>query len=106
MAKYLLLYHGGRQPESEEEGASVMQAWTEWLGGLGPSLVDGGNPFTPAAKSVRSDGAVGDGPAGSMATGYSIVEADSLDAAAEIATGCPHLAADGEISVFETFEVM
>ena len=35
MAKFLFVYHGGSAPESEEEGAAVMQAWNEWLGGLG-----------------------------------------------------------------------
>jgi len=27
MAKYLLSYHGGGMPESEEEGAKIMAAW-------------------------------------------------------------------------------
>ena len=40
MAKFLFVYHGGSAPESEEEGAAVMQAWNEWLGGLGSAVVD------------------------------------------------------------------
>ena len=27
---YLLVYHGGSSPESPEEGAKAMQAWTDW----------------------------------------------------------------------------
>ncbi|HKF37191.1 MAG TPA: hypothetical protein VKB35_09845 [Ktedonobacteraceae bacterium] len=46
MANYLLLYSGGRMPESEAEQAAVMQAWTSWFGELGSALVDGGNPTT------------------------------------------------------------
>jgi hypothetical protein len=41
-----------------------------------------------------------------MATGYSIVTADALDAAVSIAKGCPHLKSGGQITVYETFPVM
>jgi hypothetical protein len=106
MNDYLLLYSGGHMPESEEEQAMVMKAWMNWMGELGDALKDGGNPFTPAVKSIGADGSVSDGPAGSMASGYSIVKADSLDAAVEMAKGCPVLAGGATISVYETFAVM
>ena len=54
MATYLLLYSGGRMPESEAEQAAVMQAWTGWFGVLGSALVDGGNPTTGQAKTTAS----------------------------------------------------
>ena len=44
MAKYLFVYHGGSAPESEEEGARIMQAWQNWMGGIGEAIVDGGAP--------------------------------------------------------------
>jgi hypothetical protein len=44
MAKYVFVYHGGGAPESEVEGAAVMQAWTEWFGSLGSAVVDAGHP--------------------------------------------------------------
>jgi len=105
MAKFLLLYVGGGMPETEEETAQVMKAWEAWYGKLGKAVVDPGYPFTPIAKSVASNGAVSDGPAGTMASGYTIVEAGSLDEAAKMAQGCPVLQGGGDISVFETFEV-
>ncbi|MEA2557081.1 MAG: hypothetical protein QOG88_619 [Actinomycetota bacterium] len=104
MAKYLLLYSGGRMPESEAEQATVMQAWEAWFGQLGSAVADGGNPFTPASKSIASDGSVKDG-AGS-ATGYSVLEADSLDAATAMAKGCPVLQGGASIGVYETFNAM
>ncbi len=104
MTDYLLLYSGGHMPESEEEQAMVMKAWTNWMGELGAALKDGGNPFTPAAKSVSADGSVSDLPP--AASGYSIVHADSLDAAVEMASGCPVLQGGAQISVYETFAVM
>ena len=32
MAKYLFVYHGGKNPESEEEVAEVLDAWGAWFG--------------------------------------------------------------------------
>jgi hypothetical protein len=82
----------------------VMKAWTNWMGDLGSALKDGGNPFTPAAKSISAEGAVSDMPP--AASGYSIISADSLDAAVEMAKGCPVLQGGAQIAVYETFAVM
>jgi hypothetical protein len=106
MATYLLLFSGGKMPESEADQKAVMNDWTVWFGKLGNALVDGGNPFTPKAKSIASDGRVNDGPVGSMASGYSLIKADSLDAAVALAKGCPVLKGGARISVFETFNAM
>src|SRR2546422_5375942 len=89
MTDYVLLYSGGSMPETEEEQKTVMAAWNAWMGKLGSSLKDGGNPFTPASKSISPDGSVSDGGGG--ASGYSIISADSWDAAIEMAKGCPVL---------------
>ena len=65
-------------------------------------------PFTPLAKSIASDGTVSDGPGplGMMASGYTILTADSLDEAVTMAKGCPMLDGGGQISVFEAFPAM
>jgi hypothetical protein len=106
MSEYVLLYSGGQMPESDEEMAQVMQAWNDWMGTLGDGLKDGGNPFTPAAKTISPDGSVADGPVGTMATGYSIINAASLQDAVDIAKGCPVLEGGAKITVYETFQVM
>lgn len=93
-------------PQSDAERGVVLQAWGAWYGRLGDAVVDGGNPFTLSAKSVGSVGTVSDGPVGTMATGNSILKADSLDAAVEMARGCPVLQGGGRITVYETFQVM
>ena len=105
MTNFLLLYSGGSMPETEAETAQVMKAWEEWYGKLGAAVVDGGNPMR-VAKSISSDGAVSDGPVGVLATGYTIVQAESLDEAVEMAKGCPVLLGDSDITVYETFQVM
>jgi hypothetical protein len=106
MANYLLLYSGGRMPETEAEQAAVMQAWTTWFGELGGALVDGGNPTTGQAKTISNDGLVSDGSELGMASGYSIIKADSLDEAVAKAKGCPVLQGGAKIVVLETFNVM
>ena len=103
MANYVLVYHGGGMPESQEEGAKIMQAWNDWFHKLGDSLVDGGNPAS-ATRTIATDGSVSDDPSGP--SGYSILKADSLDAAVELAKGCPVLAGGASIQVVETFDAM
>ncbi len=106
MANFLLLYTGGSMPESQAEQAKVMQAWEAWFGTLGSNLLDAGNPFTPQAKSISSNGKVSDGPVGTLASGYSIIKADSLDSAVELARRCPVTQGGAQITVYETFPVM
>ena len=103
MANYVLVYHGGGMPETPEEGAKIMQAWNVWFGELGDSLVDGGNPAS-ATKTIAADGSVSDDPSGP--SGYSILKADSLDAAVALAKGCPVLQGGASIQVVETFNAM
>ena len=106
MANFVLLYSGGSMPETQAEQAQVMEAWGVWFGKIGSALVDGGNPFTPVAKTIDKNGKVSDGPVGTLANGYSIIKADSLNAAVDLAKGCPVFLGGGQISVYETFPVM
>jgi hypothetical protein len=101
MTNYVLLYSGGGMPGGEAEQKAVYAEWEAWFGKLGTALVDGGNPFS-MSKSVDSSGKVTDGPVGSAASGYSIIKADSLAAAAKVAGGCPVLKSGAKISVYET----
>ena len=103
MTNYVLLYKGGGMPATEEEQQQVMAAWGTWAEKVGQAMVDLGNPFGPS-RSIAADGTVSDG--GSGMTGYSILQADSLDDAAELASSCPIIASGGTIEVYETFQVM
>ena len=103
MANYVLAFKGGMQPESAEEGAAVMNAWMVWFGSLGEAIASPGNPFG-ASAALASDGSVSD-TAPSGLTGYTVLAADNLSAATEMAKSCPHLASGGTIEVYETVEV-
>lgn len=104
MAKYALVFHGGGMPETEEESAAVMAAWGVWMEGLGAALTDPGNPFG-SAKTINSDGSTSAGGGANPATGYTLVDADSLDAAVALAKGCPILASGGSIEVAEALDM-
>ncbi len=105
MADYVLVYRGGSMPETEEQQAQVMKAWTDWFTELGGAIKDPGNPTTPgAAQHIGADGAVSGGSPD--VSGYSILKADSLDAAVTLSKGCPVLQGGATIDVYETFEVM
>lgn len=101
MKNFLLLFSGGGMPSNEAETKALMAEWGVWFGSLGASLSDGGNPFM-GAKSISTDGKVHDGPVGSMASGYSVIKADSLDAAVAMAKRCPVLKSGAQITVYET----
>lgn len=105
MANYLLAYHGGSMPETPEAQAATMKAWETWMGGLGAAIVDGGNPVG-AARVVSAGGAVSEGGGANPVSGYSVLQADSLDAAVKMAQGCPVLAGGGSVEVCETFNAM
>ncbi len=105
MPRYLLGYHGGGMPATPEEGEKVTAAWTSWIGGLGAKMVDAGNPIG-AARSIAADGKVSEGGGTNPLTGYSVIEALSLDEAVKLASTCPQLASGGTVEVAETFNVM
>jgi hypothetical protein len=99
MPNFIIAYHGGRQPESPEEGASQMQKWKNWVAGLGDAAVNPGQPLKNT-RIVSSDGISDDGGTNPM-SGYSIVSAQNMQDALEIAKACPFLDTGGTLEVAE-----
>ena len=104
MAKYLFLYHGGSNAESEEEQAKVMQAWGVWFSTLGGSIVDGGNP-TGESSTVAADGSASAGGGANPASGYSLIDADDMEDALRKARSCPVLQSGGSVEVCATIHI-
>ena len=102
MSNYVFAYHGGKKPESPEEGAKHMAKWKAWVDGLGDAVVNPGTPLG-MSKTVSSNGVSDDGGSNPL-SGFSIVKADSMDAALEMAKGCPYLDM-GTIEVAEAMEM-
>ena len=104
MPNFLLAYHGGKAPETAEEGAKVMALWTAWFEGIGADVVDGGNPVG-MSSTVSADGVADNGGANPV-SGYSIVKAADMAAALDIAKGCPMVGdASGSVEVAEIMEM-
>jgi YCII-related domain len=101
MTNYVVAYRGGRKFSTREEGAAYMARWQTWMGGLGDSVVDPGAPLG-AGNQINAAGISERGP--DLLTGYSIVTADSLEAAVELVKKCPHLD-HGSIEVAEVMEM-
>lgn len=104
MANYLLAYTGGGMAQTDTEREAAMAAWGQWFQSLGSAVVDAGAPFGPSA-AVSPNGS-GGGAATTGLTGYSILTADSIDAAGELAKGCPVFANGGKVDVYEAMSVM
>ncbi|TMJ06765.1 MAG: hypothetical protein E6G98_14265 [Bacillati bacterium ANGP1] len=102
MKNYVLIYYGEPKFKSHEDGAKYMEKWRAWAGRFGKALV---NPVVPfkGVKAVSSGG-VSDNNSSNRLTGYSVVQADSMDAAIEMAKGCPHLE-HGTVDVAEAMEM-
>ncbi len=98
MKKYLLVVYGP-SADTEQDRAAGMAMMAQWYGALGSALVDPGAPFT-GAKTVSVDG-VG-AAVGPNATGYNVVQAESLEAAIALAQKCPLLQHGRQVTVFET----
>ena len=97
---FVFAYHGGKIPESPEEGAKHMAKFEAWVGSLGDAVVNAGHPLGKS-KTVSSSGVSDDGRSNPL-VGFSIMKAESMDAALEMAKGYPHL----EIGTVEVVEMM
>lgn len=104
MPNYLLSYHGGGMPETEEEQGKVMAAWGDWMGKLGDKLVDGGLPVV-ASKTIASDGTVTDGGGANPVSGYSVIRAANMDEAVALARDCPVFLGGASLEVGETMDM-
>jgi len=97
MANYLFAYTGGGMAQTEEERAATMAAWESWFASLGEAVVEIGAPLGPSARVANGGGEA----TASGLSGYSVLKADSLAAASELAKNCPILANGGGVDVYE-----
>lgn len=90
MANYVISF---RVPADYKPAADATEQWKAWFGGLGESLVDVGRAVTEYASA----GEVGGGESRFVA--YSVVNADSLEAALAIAKESPVMSSGGGVEV-------
>jgi len=99
MAKYVIVYVGGNQPTTPEEGQKHFAKYQEWLVALGDAAISPANPLMNT-QTIRPDGSVAQGSTTTI-SGYTIIEAESMDKALQAAKSCPFLDVDGTLEVSE-----
>ena len=97
MTRFLVTYHGGGMPEGNAAREQAMAAFAQWASKTGTALVDPGAPLGES-KTVTKD-SVEEGPASGPPGGYSIIEADSIDAAAELVQDHPFVGRGGALQI-------
>lgn len=104
MPEFIFAYHGGKIPKSPEEAEREMAAWGAWFESMGTAVVIPGNPVGQS-HTVTRDSVVQDGGANPI-SGYTVVTADTKDAAIDLAKGCPMVKdGTGSIEVAEIHEM-
>jgi hypothetical protein len=107
VAKFLFVYRNSTESYaalSPEEMQQMLQKWNAWMSeGLRQGwMLDAGDGLKKEGRVVNARKVVSDGPfieAKEMVGGFSIVQAETLDAAAGLAKGCPIFQRGGSVEV-------
>lgn len=103
MPQFVITYLGGNQPASPEEGKQHMAKYMEWISSLGDSAVSPMNPFKDT-HTINPDASAAAGSSTKM-SGFTIINAASMDAALSIAKSCPFLEIGGSMEVSELMQI-
>jgi hypothetical protein len=91
MPTYLI---SNRPPKDYRPSAEAAAQWKAWFDALGDHLAERGNPVLTRTALGRSAGET-------VLGGYTLIEADDLDAAVALAESCPMLRHGGGVEVGE-----
>jgi hypothetical protein len=100
MSKFLVTYHGSGMPDDPELLEQAKAAFGAWLGEAGDAIVDPGAPVRKVTQ-VSSGNATEPVEIG----GYSIIQADSPEAAAAVLKSHPYVARGGTLQVNQVLVV-
>lgn len=104
MPNFVFAYHGGTTPQDPADIERVMAEWGAWFESMGDAVVEPGNPVGQSF-TVTKDAIVEDGGANPI-SGYSVISADTMSAATEIAQRCPMVKdGSGSVEVAEIHEM-
>jgi hypothetical protein len=103
VSKYLVLYRSsvsaseqmaGSDPAAAQAG---MELWMKWAGRVGGAMSDMGSPLASVATVTASGSS--SGASSPFIGGFSILEADSVDAAKKLLDDHPHFHSPGDPSI-------
>jgi hypothetical protein len=106
MPKFLFIYRGAGEHVAKftpEEMQQHLGKWGQWIGEALQKgwMLDPGDALTMEGRVVNAK-VVTDGPfveTKEIVGGFSIVQAETIDAAAQLAKGCPGLLVGGKVEV-------
>lgn len=99
MNTYLLTVRGQADRTAPPDAT---EKWGAWFAELGSSMA---NPGSRVGETVTLTPDEPGDPATAVVTGFLMVNADSLDAAADLARGCPGLADGFSVEVGQLLEM-
>jgi len=104
VAKYMVLYRSSvsateQMANSDPEAARAgMELWMKWAGRVGGAMADMGSPLGTVV-TMTSSGSTAGGSSGSFIGGFSVLEADSVEAVKKLLDDHPHFHAPGDPSI-------
>ena len=103
MNQYIIIYLGGDRASSPAEGKEHFAKCQQWLASLANTVI---KPMVPYGHShiIAPDGTATPGSAASL-SGHTVIRAESIEAAVEIARSCPFLETNGSLEVAELVEI-
>lgn len=107
MKKFLLLYNAKMPAEEQMKGATPEQAkkgmdmWTQWFQKAGSAIIDMGAPLGSDTIVTKTESMA---KSGEFVGGYTIVQAETMDAVKTMLTSHPHFMQEG--NTIEVLEVL
>ena len=99
MPRFLVTYHGSNMPHDPESMAKARDAFMQWARKAGSALVEPGAPVA-GARTVSSEGTK-NGAADGPFNGWSVVEAQDMNAAAKVLADHPFIGRGGVLQISE-----
>ncbi len=103
MKQFVFVYLGGNHPSNPQEASKHFDKYMKWLTSLGDAVVIPTIPLKDTT-TVSPDGKVAEGGSSAM-SGFSIIKADTIEAALSIAQDCPFLEIGGSLEVSEMMQM-
>ena len=97
MNKFVFAYYGGPTSMTREEGQAHMANWMAWMESLGDAVLDRGHAIGESQTATEA----GTGKHGGAIplTGYSVIQAQDMATALDMASVSPHIKVGGTIEV-------
>jgi hypothetical protein len=112
MKEFLLLFRNAPDTQSRpspEDLQNISKPWQDWMASIAAQgkLADRGNRLGFEGATVRNNTQT-DGPYAEIkeiVLGYTIVNAESLEEAVELAKGCPVISIGGNVEVRDIVQI-